>query len=95
MLMRFALAAAVLAVAACSEAPATPKRAKVSSQEQLSKTPQPRVFRYTEGELRIYETPVDDGSGFVESQRCFVWRDEVYKTASISCGQMPSVLLTN
>lgn len=97
--MRLVLSLAVAALmGGCGDAePAKPKATRKQRLEaaevQLGKTPQPRTYRYGDGELRVLEVPVSDGSGFVERQRCFLWRDEVLKTASISCGQMPDVLL--
>jgi hypothetical protein len=88
-----------LVLAGCEGEQAHPRRSPKERQEaaevKLGKTPVPRVYRYPDGELRVLEVPVKDGSSFVDQQRCFVWRDEQYKTASISCGQMPDVLLAN
>jgi hypothetical protein len=60
-----------------------------AAQVRLAKTPLPRTYRYADGELRVLQIPSADGSGFVEEQQCYVWRDEVYKTASISCSVPP------
>lgn len=54
----------------------------------------PRSYRFDGSELKVIEVPVKDGSGFVDMQRCFVWRDAEFKSATLSCGQMPDVLVT-
>lgn len=84
---------ALLWLAACSDSPPDTQAARAerrakrlqASEVQLSKTPIPRTYRYTDGELRVLQVPVPDGSGFVEQQQCFVWRDLEFKTSSISC----------
>jgi hypothetical protein len=78
----------LVACTAESEKPArrTPKERLEASEIQLGKTPQPRVYRYTDAELRVIDVPVKDSSNFVELQRCFVWRDLEFKTATMSCG---------
>lgn len=68
------------------------KRQQVA-EDRLAQTPQPRVYKYADGELRIIEVPVKDFTGDLDHQRCFVWRDTEFKTATLSCGQMPAVLL--
>lgn len=89
----------VVALAGCGE-PAPPMSAakKASRQEKaeaaLSANPVPRSYRFDGNELKVIEVPVKDGSGFVDIQRCFVWRDEQFRSATLSCGQMPDVLLT-
>lgn len=65
-----------------------------AAEVELGKTPVPRTYRYADGELRVLEVPVRDSSGFVDRQRCFVWRDEAFRTATLSCGQMPEVVLS-
>lgn len=88
----------LVALVACSDAPAPVKAARpdkaLAVEAAMSQAPVPRTYRYTDGEMRVFEVPVDSG-GFLDRQRCVVWRDEVYKTASISCGQQPEVLLSN
>lgn len=61
----------------------------------LSKTPVPRTYPVGQNQLQVIEVPVADGSGFVDVQRCFVWRDQEFKTATMSCGQQPDVLVSN
>lgn len=97
--MRVVLIGLVLLLAACGAAEAErPRRTTKERQEAaevlLQRAPVPRTYRYAEGELRVLEVPVKDGSGFVDQQRCMLWRDEVFKTATLSCGQMPEVLLS-
>jgi hypothetical protein len=88
----------VLAGCGSAEGEVRPRRSTLKERQEaaevlLQRTPVPRTYRFADGELRVMEVPVKDGGGFVDSQRCFVWRDEAYRSASISCGQMPEVLL--
>jgi hypothetical protein len=39
--------------------------------------------------------PIKDSQGFLDSMRCFIWRDVEFKTATMSCGAQPEVLLGN
>lgn len=60
----------------------------------LSKTPVPRTYSLQGNQLQVVEVPVTDGFGFVEMQRCFIWRDQEFKQATMSCGQQPDVLIS-
>jgi hypothetical protein len=71
----------------------TLKERQEAAEVLLGKTPVPRTYRFADGELRVMEVPVRDGGGFVDVQRCFIWRDDAYRSSSLSCGQMPEVLL--
>lgn len=82
----------------CSDAPAgKPKRSaqdrRDAAEAALSQTPTPRSYRFDGNELKIIDVPVKDGAGFIDTQRCFVWRDAEFRSATLSCGQMPEVLL--
>lgn len=59
----------------------------------LSKTPVPRSYRIDGNELKVIDVPIKDGSGYLDNQRCFVWRDAEFKSATLSCGQMPEIVL--
>lgn len=61
----------------------------------LSKTPVPRTYSLQGNQLQVVEVPVADGFGFVEMQRCFVWRDQEFKQATISCPQPPEITGSN
>jgi hypothetical protein len=99
--MRMWLFLVVVALAACGSAErgAKPRKSLKERREAaevvLSKPPVPRTFRFSDGELRVMEVPVPDSMGLADYQRCFIWRDDAYRTSSISCGQMPEVLLSN
>lgn len=92
--MRFALV--VLAstlcavVVACGEA--KPQGARSSRQERVlaaehavGQTPVPRVYRVDGNQLLVLDFPVKDAAGFLDRQRCFVWRDAEFRTATLSC----------
>lgn len=66
-----------------------------AAEAALARTPEARTYRFDGNELKVIETPVRDATGYVDVQRCFVWRDQEFKTAAISCGQQPEVLLSN
>jgi hypothetical protein len=90
----------VLALAACSDAPAgkvTTKRQdrQAAAEAALAKTPEPRSYRFDGNELKIIDVPVKDASGFLDLARCFVWRDAEFRTASLSCGTRPDVILSD
>lgn len=98
--MRVVLIGLVVVLAGCGDEPAKPRRTPAERAEaaelKLQRTPIPRVYRYGDGELRVLEVPVKDTTGgFVDMQRCFLWRDEAFKTATLSCGQMPDAVLAN
>lgn len=84
----------LLVLAGCGE-PAKPVRTKVQRLQEaelaVSRTPQPRTYRIDGNELQVLEFPVKDSGGWLEMQRCFVWRDAEFRTASISCGQAPDM----
>lgn len=67
---------------------------KAAAEVALSKTPVPRTYAIQGNQLQVIEIPAADMSGFVEIQRCFVWRDLEFKTASISCPQPPEMVYT-
>ena len=90
----------VLALAGCGEV--ADQKARPSKQDRiaateakLSKTPEPRTYTIDGNQLKVIDVPVKDSTGHADIQRCFVWRDNEYKTASISCGQMPEIILSN
>ena len=65
------------------------------AEKALSTTPVPRSYRIDGNELKVIEVPVKDGSGFVDSNRCYIWRDQEFKTASISCESRPEIALSD
>lgn len=98
MLTRIALIAVLLA--GCSGEPSKPVRPyktlaerKALAQEGLAKTPTPRTYRIDGNELKVIDIPVVDASGLAEVQRCYVWRDQEFRSSTLSCGQMPEILI--
>jgi hypothetical protein len=67
------------------------ERRQAAAEGALGKTPQPRTYRYQDGELRVMEVPSADKFGYVDHQRCYIWRDTEFKTSSISCPEAPLV----
>lgn len=49
------------------------------------RAPAQHVTRFGDHEIRQLDLPVSDGYGGTEYQRCFVWRDAEFKTATLSC----------
>lgn len=100
MLKIWLIAAALLAgcadddinTAAARKAHTEKRQAKAEA--ALSKTPVPRTYSLQGNQLQVVEVPVADSSGFVDIQRCFIWRDQEFKQATMSCGQQPDVLIT-
>lgn len=62
----------------------TEKR-QAKAEAALSKTPVPRTYSLQGNQLQVVEVPVADGFGFVEMQRCFIFRDQEFKQATMSC----------
>lgn len=86
--------------AADTTATADARRARAEQRQAraevaLGKTPVPRTHGIQGNQLLVIDTPVSDGSGFVENQRCFVWRDQEFKTATMSCPQQAEVLISS
>lgn len=95
-----ALLVTLLFIQGCSETTSEkPKRSKAertaAAQEALHKPLVPRSYRIGQDQLQVIEVPVQDSSGFVDVQRCFVWRDGEYKTASLSCSQTPDLVVSD
>lgn len=79
-----------LLLAGCFSEPEKPsagvrKERQAKAAVTLGKTPVPRTYRYGNGELQVFEVPSADRLGYVEHQRCFVWRDTEFKSSTISC----------
>lgn len=90
--MRICLA--VLVLVGCSEAPdvpvvrvnsATAVRAALAD-AAVAQTPVPRRYKVDGNDLMIIDVPSkDEATGLLETQRCYVWRDNEYRTATITC----------
>lgn len=99
-MLRLTLVLSLVALQGCGEAPAagsrrTPKDRQDAAEVKLSRTPVPRSYRFDGNELKVIEVPVKDSDGFVDMQRCFVWRDQEFKSATLSCGQQPDIQLAD
>lgn len=55
--------------------------------EQIIKAGPTTQLHYTdEGELVVLKIPASTGvPGFVETKRCYVWRDAAYRTTAMAC----------
>lgn len=51
----------------------------------VNKPLMPRVLQAGAHELVVLDVPSAQGTTLVERQRCYVWRDAEFKTATISC----------
>jgi hypothetical protein len=59
------------------------RRAKA---EQLASMPPIRhTYRLEAGELIVIDVPIVAPGGFADSQKCFLWRDIEFQTASLQC----------
>ncbi len=89
--LAFLAAAALVALAGCSESPPAQsnqerRAARIQEAEaKLAKGPEVRTYNIGAGQLLVMETPVSDSEGFVDYQRCFVWRDSEFKIATFIC----------
>lgn len=57
---------------------------KVASEQAAAQPPKQRVQNIDGHQLITVETTIVN-DGFAEVQRCFIWRDAEYKTASMQC----------
>lgn len=68
-------------------------RAK-ANEAKLAAPPGTRIHQVGGNQLVVLDVPVPGIAGIVvERQRCFVWRDAEYKTASLSCPHPPEASL--
>ena len=51
----------------------------------ISKPLSPRMLQAGVHELVVLDVPSSAGMELIEKQRCYVWRDAEFKTATISC----------
>lgn len=51
----------------------------------VDKTPIPRRLKIDGHDLLVIDIPSKNPAGFVESQRCYVWRDTQFNTATMTC----------
>ena len=77
-------------LAGCSQEP-VPKRVQ-NKQERIerakivtSKTPEPKTYTINGSQLLVVDVPTADSAGFIDFQKCFVWRDSEFKMSSLSC----------
>jgi hypothetical protein len=96
--MRVLLLLAALLLAACDSGKPLPNRAsrKQAAQAAADQQPARHVYRFDSGELHVLDVNTVTG-GFADSQKCFLWRDSEFKTASLQCpssGEMPVVPVT-
>jgi outer membrane biogenesis lipoprotein LolB len=90
-MFRVTLIAALLLVG-CSQAAeheTTPRLTaadrKAFSEHAKSLPPDTHTYQVQGNQLLVVDVPVDGTAKRVESQKCFVWRDQEFKTASIQC----------
>lgn len=95
---RLILLAAAMALAGCgdtvAEAPRKNRQDRAASTEAaLNQTPAPRTYHIGDNELKVVDVPVSGVSGFVSTQRCYVWRDLELRSVTMSCPAAPSGML--
>ena len=92
------VAMVVVAISACGQSGPTPAQGaahrkavrSAAADAAIAKTPVPRHYKIDGNDLLVLDVlSKDAGSGTLESQRCFVWRDEEFKTATMTCPQQP------
>ena len=78
-------------LAACDVKPATQESKQQRATRAanvaaaINKPLSPRVLQAGAHELVVLDVPSAQGRTLVERQRCYVWRDAEFKTATISC----------
>ncbi len=61
------------------------------AQTAISKPLAHRVQQVGKNELLTVEIPSADHLGYIDTQRCYVWRDLEMRTASLSCPHPPEL----
>jgi hypothetical protein len=74
----------------CSQAAPEPHRVSAADRKAYSERaknlpPDARTYHVGENQLLVVDVPVGGSARHVESQKCFVWRDQEFKSASIQC----------
>ena len=95
---RYVKAAIIVALlSGCGDKPpdrTTKKQERIEqSKGILAKTPQPRTYNFDGNQLVVVGIPSADDHGFIDVQRCYVWRDAEYKTSTLSCPSAQEVPL--
>ena len=92
--MRFSIAiVALVLLSACSgdqkvATTAEKKVARAAKVQQALSLPATQTIHHINGnQLIVIDFPVRMANDFADMKRCFVWRDEEFKTSSISCEQ--------
>ena len=98
-MFRFTVFGLVLVLSGCGgEKIAQPRLTTAArlahAETQLAKPPVPRTYTIQGNQIQVVELPVADTSGFVDQQRCFIYRDVEFKTSSISCESRPEVVIS-
>lgn len=91
---------ATIALSACGKS--EPPRRKLSEAEmaaqaerKLAAVPAPREYDVNGHQLIVLQIPVQGYGSTVDFQRCFVWRDKQFQTASMQCEQPPELDLSD
>jgi hypothetical protein len=58
---------------------------KANSEHAKSLPPDTHTYQVQGNQLLVVDVPVDGTAKRIESQKCFVWRDREFRTASIQC----------
>lgn len=76
----------LLALAACSdsERPVAHARAK-NIAPAFTQEPVVQRYKIDGNDLLVIDIPSKNPAGFAESQRCFVWRDTQFNSATMTC----------
>jgi hypothetical protein len=88
--MKLIVLALAIIVVACTEAPANEvkvpiEQRRAAAEAALAKTPVARTFDIGEHQLLMFNVPVKTIGGLVEYQRCMVWRDREFRSATLQC----------
>lgn len=64
-----------------------------SAQAEAAKPLAPRAQQVGNNELLTIDVTSADRFGYLERQRCYVWRDRELQAASISCPNSPEIVV--
>ena len=85
--MRLLWFAVILLAAGCSDSPQEKPRVqrKVDAQALADQPPKRKTYQFEEGQLVVLDIATVGPRGVADSQKCFLWRDAEFRTASLQC----------
>lgn len=87
----FGLAVALGGCSGRVEQAPTPRKSHADVERELSAAPERRTITIDGNQLLVIDVPQRiAGTDWLEFQRCFIWRDAEYRSATLSCPHEPA-----